>query len=458
MTCKKDKKSQFVKIYILCWLSIYFLDIFWVRGMIFFIAIVFLWVRDVGAMEADTKTKDTAVKNFVVIPPDPGSLRHDADAGLFFYGTDDTQPLRTSENVLQPDRMLRNDAGFVYKIKKVSFDSTSSGDTQPCGLSRSTWQREEQERKDAHSEEALPFPTPRSKTISGSFLLTKIKQGREWACMHHLRTPVENATESPFSSIGRLLMTYENGAIYLGTGRAITQNHILTAAHNVFYWSKGLCADEICFQPGLRGDRAIDNVQVANIVIPRAYVEAQNEEERRKNDIALLKLDRPLTMPIPPFSLLSLEEENHVPVMVAGYPGDVQNGRYMYKAQSPLVSLSNARLFYNLQTAPGQSGASVLLLDPKFADCPTVGVHTHGAAHKKAIDEGIYFKMHLRTNKEARENQRLLEENLNSGVAMSHKIVQDFIQPAICDESVNLFPTDIEVCGTSLTIKRRQSF
>ncbi|TGW14591.1 trypsin-like serine protease [bacterium NHP-B] len=426
--------------------------------MIFFIAIVFLWVREVVAMEDGTKVKDTAVKNFVVIPPDPGSLRRDADSGLFFYGTDDIQPLRTSENVLQPDCMLSNDAGFVYKIKKISFDSTASGDIQPRSPSEPIAQTEGQERKDLHSEEALLFPTPRSKTMSDSFLLAKIKQGRGWACTHHLRTPVENATESPFSSIGRLLMTYENGAIYLGTGRAITQNHILTAAHNVFYWSKGLCADEICFQPGLRGDRAIDNVEVASIVIPRAYVEAQNEEERRKNDIALLKLDRPLTIVIPPFSLLSLEEGDHVPVMVAGYPGDVQNGRYMYKAQSPLVSMSDSRLFYNLQTAPGQSGASVLLLDPKFADYPTVGVHTHGAAHKKAIDEGIYFNMHLRANKEARENQRLLEESLNSGVAMNHKIIQDFIQPAICEESVNLSPTAIEVCGASLTIKRRQSF
>lgn len=191
------------------------------------------------------------------------------------------------------------------------------------------------------------------------------------------RTRVPNTTASPWRRICCLTITGANGAVARGTGWLVGSRTLLTAGHCVFSTVLfGGWAESIVVEPARDGDDLPYSRYLSQWF---CTLDDWVRTEAPDADVGCIQLDEPLGDALGWFRL---ESHSGVPerdlLTIAGYPVDLSNGGALYSNRSRLVRVTESQLYYENDTAGGQSGAPIMLWG-RDGDAVAVGVHAYGS-------------------------------------------------------------------------------
>lgn len=227
------------------------------------------------------------------------------------------------------------------------------------------------------------------------------------------RIRVLRPTSWPWRVNGHLSLIFNDHSKYVGSGTLVGPRHVLTAAHNLYDRETKAIPEKIIFYPGESPQKA-PWVGTANTIIlhPR-YRKTRNC--KKEYDIGMVILEEPLGEKLGHFGLMSPEEAGIKPetATIAGYPGNPGRGRCMYWMEGGITGYSKdgRRIFYDIDTSPGQSGSGVWVRhqDPSNDDEDVdetdenldehlycIASHSHGASHfedglGKTYNNGTYI-------------------------------------------------------------------
>jgi V8-like Glu-specific endopeptidase len=170
------------------------------------------------------------------------------------------------------------------------------------------------------------------------------------------RVRIDNTTSFPWRAQCKLYMRFPNGARYIGSGTLINAKYLLTAGHCVYSKSDGGWATQVEVVPGMSGSYKPYGSAYATRF--RSYTGWTNYSSR-DHDFALVTLDRNIGDSTGWLGYGTFSSLSNVVGNIAGYPGDRDGGRRLYYHYDWVQAWSNYRVFYNIDTMPGQSGSGV---------------------------------------------------------------------------------------------------
>jgi glutamyl endopeptidase len=182
----------------------------------------------------------------------------------------------------------------------------------------------------------------------------------------------------PWRMICALRVRGSNGKTIIGTGWFVGPRTLLTAGHCVFSTPLlGGWADTVEVSPGRNGTAfPYGTVKTKRV----SSVDRWVDKEDADFDIGCIHLEEPLGEKTGWFSVGSLapnELEGYL-VNVSGYPSDRGMGTEQYHHRNRVKGVTGRRVFYDVDTAGGQSGAPVWIhktpTDPPLA----VAIHAYG--------------------------------------------------------------------------------
>jgi V8-like Glu-specific endopeptidase len=187
----------------------------------------------------------------------------------------------------------------------------------------------------------------------------------------------------PWRMICALRMRGPTGAGAIGTGWFIGPRTVLTAGHCVFSnHFFGGWASTIEVIPGLLGAGAGDSVRPYGSVTSESFtsLDRWTESEDADFDIGCIHLDEPKGDEVGWFALAAMGSDELVNflVNVSGYPADRGGGNEQYHASNRALQVTERRLFYEVDTFGGQSGAPVWIHESDGAPPIAVGIHAYG--------------------------------------------------------------------------------
>ncbi len=188
---------------------------------------------------------------------------------------------------------------------------------------------------------------------------------------------------TPWRMICALRMRGPSGAGAIGTGWFVGPKTLLTAGHCVFSnhffggWAKTI---EVI--PGLNGNAATSAARPYGSATTErlSSVDRWVEKEDPDFDIGCIHLDKPLGETVGWFSVGALppEQLESFLVNVSGYPGDRGAGAEQYHGRNRVLQVTDRRIFYEVDTYGGQSGAPVWIHEDEGSPPLAVGVHAYG--------------------------------------------------------------------------------
>jgi V8-like Glu-specific endopeptidase len=194
------------------------------------------------------------------------------------------------------------------------------------------------------------------------------------------RVEVQDTERYPWSATASLLITARDGSQWLGTAWFVSPRTLLTAGHCV-YINSGV--------PGRNG--WVLSIQVLpgrnRTVLPFGSATATRfwtvrgwaEEGREEYDYGAVVLPTPLGTKVGSYGFAVLPDDDlaNRALNVAGYPGDKPPGTLWYETRRT-ASLTASKVYYDIDTAGGQSGAPVFVVDGDRRI--GVAVHAYGGA------------------------------------------------------------------------------
>jgi V8-like Glu-specific endopeptidase len=195
------------------------------------------------------------------------------------------------------------------------------------------------------------------------------------------RKPIEDTTKFPSRSICKLYITAADGSSWVGSGTFIGPNCLLTAAHCVYVSERGGWVSNIEVVPGLNREpnRPFESTVATKFHCPNGYLETGRQEF----DFAAIITERAYGEELGQIGLEALSDDQlrGLLVTVCGYPADIPlneyRGEIQYYHTLGIKSSNRNILYYELDTAGGQSGSSVLYLkNGKIYSC---GIHNIGS-------------------------------------------------------------------------------
>lgn len=192
------------------------------------------------------------------------------------------------------------------------------------------------------------------------------------------RVRVLDTELAPWRMICALRMRGRSGAGAIGTGWFVGPRTLLTAGHCVYSTQFfGGWASSIEISPGRNGaEFPFRTVQSTRFSSVNRWVEAQDPDF----DIGCIHLEDPLGDEVGWFGVgaLAPEELEGFLVNVSGYPGDRGGGTEQYHHKNRILRVTERRLFYDVDTFGGQSGAPVWIHETDTAPPLAVGIHAYG--------------------------------------------------------------------------------
>ena len=188
---------------------------------------------------------------------------------------------------------------------------------------------------------------------------------------------------SPWRMICALRMRGPTGAGAIGTGWFIGPKTVLTAGHCVFSnHFFGGWATSIEVIPGLLGSGPESETRPYGSITSESLssIDRWTEQEDADFDMGCIHLSEPKGDEVGWFSLAALEPDELVGylVNVSGYPGDRGAGQEQYHGSNRVLRATERRLFYEVDTYGGQSGAPVWIHKDDAAAPLAVGIHAYG--------------------------------------------------------------------------------
>ena len=193
------------------------------------------------------------------------------------------------------------------------------------------------------------------------------------------REKINNVNTYPYSAVVSLDITRSDGAVTHGTGFMVAPNLVLTAGHNLYDNGPDNTGwiQSVVVKPGGPGS-SFDSITATDI----HSVTGWTEDADWDYDYGVIRLSTDIgdecgTLSISSLNNSSLLEEN---VTVVGFPGDI-SPRGMYSSGGIISALQTRKIYYNADTAAGQSGGPVWL----NGSYSVVGIHTYGFTDSSSV-------------------------------------------------------------------------
>jgi glutamyl endopeptidase len=186
---------------------------------------------------------------------------------------------------------------------------------------------------------------------------------------------------APWRMICALRMRGPSGAGAIGTGWLVGPRTLITAGHCVFSnHFFGGWASTIEVIPGLNG-RGTDARPFGSVRSTEfSSVDLWTEQEDADFDIGCIHLTQDIGHELGWFAIGALppEELESYQVNISGYPGDRGSGYEQYHNRNRVLRVSDRRVFYEVDTFGGQSGAPVWIHEEEGAPPLVIGIHAYG--------------------------------------------------------------------------------
>lgn len=181
----------------------------------------------------------------------------------------------------------------------------------------------------------------------------------------------------PWRCICSLRITAGNGTMWIGTGWLCGPRTVVTAGHCVFIHNQGGWVRQIEVIPGRNGsERPFD----ACVATTFRSVEGWTRDRDRNFDygVILLPADCRYGERLGWFGFANFGDDTlrNLHVNLSGYPGDKPAGTQWFHARD-IKQVTQHAVFYDIDTAGGQSGAPVWMM--RDGNRYSVAVHTNGA-------------------------------------------------------------------------------
>lgn len=197
------------------------------------------------------------------------------------------------------------------------------------------------------------------------------------------RSRILDTDLAPWRMICGLRMRGPGGAGAIGTAWFVGPQTLLTAGHCVFSNRFfGGWASTIEVTPGLNGVGDGPRIKPFGSITSERFstLDRWTVGEDPDFDIGCIHLDEPLGNEVGWFSVAAFptEELESFLVNVSGYPGDRGRGFEQYHHRNRIVRVTDRRIFYEVDTYGGQSGAPVWIHETEAGPPIAVGIHAYG--------------------------------------------------------------------------------
>lgn len=237
------------------------------------------------------------------------------------------------------------------------------------------------------------------------------------------RLPVVDTTVYPWRAVA-FLELYDASDQYAGscTGTFIGPDAILTAAHCLWSPEDGWI-ESIAVIPGKDGDFEPYGWEwAANWWVPDMWIDTDGDNLWDWGVVKMASRDLGLTVGWFEIGLLTTETLLRADISPAifGYPGDAIPAETMWGfAADAFADVGEFDLYYDIDTAAGQSGSAIFLLHPDFLGA-IVGIHTTGIS-----EDGVGV-----INRGSRIDQELLDDILYGCLVMECEVDYSVEEPA----------------------------
>ena len=192
------------------------------------------------------------------------------------------------------------------------------------------------------------------------------------------RTRILETELLPWRMICALRIFSEDGTRAIGTGWLAGSRTIITAGHCVHDMRfLGGWADKIEVSPGRNGaDFPFKPVTATRFSSVDKWVADADPDF----DVGCIHLGEPLGDEVGWFAIGSLgpsELKSHM-VNISGYPSDRGRGTEQYYHSNRVLNVGDRRVFYDVDTFGGQSGAPVWIHEAEGDPPLVIGIHAYG--------------------------------------------------------------------------------
>lgn len=195
------------------------------------------------------------------------------------------------------------------------------------------------------------------------------------------RVQVADTHRYPWSATSSLLITARDGSQWIGTGWFIGPRTLVTAGHCVYITNSPVSSRNgwvlsIQVLPGRNGEKLpFSSVMATQFWTVRGWSEKGDENYDYGAIIVPTAMGE--TVGTLGFGAYGDADLTDRVVNIAGFPGDKPAGTMWYDAKT-IASANSSKIYYDIDTAGGQSGAAVYLVE----DGQRIGVavHTYGGA------------------------------------------------------------------------------
>lgn len=198
---------------------------------------------------------------------------------------------------------------------------------------------------------------------------------------HDDRVQITNTTIYPWRAIASLLITAADNSMWIGTGWFIGPHTLMTAGHVVYIKNSNVpgrdgWVKKIQVMPGRNGSK-LPYGSVTSTSFRSVTGWTKNGDENFDYGAIILPTELGKTVGTFGFGVYSDADLKSSIGNISGYPGDKPTGTQWYDYHK-IASVNSRKVFYDIDTAGGQSGAPVyrIISGARMA----IAIHAYGGA------------------------------------------------------------------------------
>lgn len=193
------------------------------------------------------------------------------------------------------------------------------------------------------------------------------------------RVRITDTASLPWRVSASLISTARDGSRWSGTAWFITPRTLVTAGHCVYIHGSGVPGRDgwmtsIRVMPGRNAaDLPFGSITATELRAPEAWTDSG--DPRHDYGVIILPEPFPHDIGLRGFAVLDDDALIGVQANVAGYPADKPSGTMWHHAL-PILAADPLQLRYRIDTAGGQSGAALYVVQD--GEPVAVGIHAYG--------------------------------------------------------------------------------